>query len=180
MSYKGFVGPVGQTDPFYDSWCRARLTRILSNTKADEKGCLIWQRRADDAGYARTSPFRGTTLVHRQVWLLSGYLIPAGLELDHLCHVRNCLNVDHLRCVTHAENMANRKYKADSLRCRQGHLKKVAASGKSYCYVCTRKAVKAWQKRNPQKARDLWNRSKRARRAKARLSDKKIAEQQEC
>jgi hypothetical protein len=32
--------------------------------------------------------------------------IPDGLELHHLCGVHACWNPDHLKVVTHAENMA--------------------------------------------------------------------------
>ncbi len=31
--------------------------------------------------------------------------IPEGLELDHLCRVRHCVNPDHLEAVTHRENI---------------------------------------------------------------------------
>jgi hypothetical protein len=31
--------------------------------------------------------------------------IPAGLHLDHLCRVRDCVNPEHLEPVTNAENL---------------------------------------------------------------------------
>lgn len=31
--------------------------------------------------------------------------IPVGLDLDHLCRVRSCVNPDHLEPVTRAENL---------------------------------------------------------------------------
>jgi hypothetical protein len=30
--------------------------------------------------------------------------VPGGLELDHLCRVRSCVNPDHLEAVPHAVN----------------------------------------------------------------------------
>lgn len=173
MSYKGFVGPVTATDPFYDSWCRARLSRILSNTKPNENGCLIWQGKPDRAGYARTTSWRGTPFVHRQAWLLSGYLIPADRELDHTCHQRNCINVNHLRCVSHQENMSNRKVNRSQV-CHLGHTKKLTPRGVMVCYTCLRAAVKRWQARNPEQQREIWRRARRG----GRTSDKKMEEQQ--
>lgn len=41
---------------------------------------------------------------HRVVYESLVGPIPAGLELDHTCRVRRCVNPDHLEPVTHAEN----------------------------------------------------------------------------
>jgi len=40
-----------------------------------------------------------------------------GLQIDHLCRVRECVNPDHLQPVTHAENMR----RARRTHCRRGH-----------------------------------------------------------
>ena len=47
-------------------------------------------------------------------------LMPEGLELDHLCRVRRCVNYNHLEPVTHAENM-RRSALARKTHCPQGH-----------------------------------------------------------
>ena len=46
--------------------------------------------------------------------------IPAGLELDHLCRVRECVNPQHLEAVTHHENML-RSREATKTHCKHGH-----------------------------------------------------------
>lgn len=45
--------------------------------------------------------------------------IPEGMEIDHLCNTRNCINPDHLELVTHKENMARLHDSMTS--CRKGH-----------------------------------------------------------
>ena len=57
-------------------------------------------------GYGQLgSPMHGTRIAHRAYWIEANGPIPDGLELDHLCRNRSCVNVDHLEAVTHSENM---------------------------------------------------------------------------
>lgn len=81
---------------------RAKMEHYL---EPDENGCLIWQLSRTTGGYGRVQWRGDFYLVHRQLWLESGRTIPDGLELDHLCRVRACANLDHLEPVTHRENM---------------------------------------------------------------------------
>lgn len=56
---------------------------------------------------------------HRAAWLAFKGPIPAGMEIDHLCRVKDCVNVDHLEVVTGAEN--RRRQAAAITHCPQGH-----------------------------------------------------------
>ena len=50
--------------------------------------------------------------------------VPEGLELDHLCHVRHCVNPAHLEAVTHAENVKRGEaglHNPDKTHCPNGH-----------------------------------------------------------
>ena len=63
---------------------------------------------------------------HQIAWELEGLLIPDGLELDHKCRNRCCVNPAHLEPVTHGENM-RRWMRADGFplkaeHCVHGHL----------------------------------------------------------
>lgn len=66
----------------------------------DESGCWIWQRATNASGYGITS--RG--LAHRSYYEDSVGPIPEGMQLDHLCSVRRCVNPAHLEPVSNAEN----------------------------------------------------------------------------
>jgi hypothetical protein len=43
---------------------------------------------------------------HTAAWLLAGRNIPDGHEICHKCHVRPCVNIDHLTTGTGKENVA--------------------------------------------------------------------------
>lgn len=63
--------------------------------------CLLWDGSLNHAGYARD--FEG--FVHRRMWEDANGPIPPGMEVDHLCRVRRCVNPAHLELVTHHENV---------------------------------------------------------------------------
>lgn len=65
--------------------------------------CWLW-RGAKTNGYGFVQRKRKRTTAHRWVWEHINGPVPRGLEIDHLCHVRACVNPDHLEPVTHQEN----------------------------------------------------------------------------
>jgi hypothetical protein len=68
--------------------------------------CWIWDGGRAGTGYGLFHSESGKTVpAHRYAYELLRGAIPAGLELDHLCRVRDCVNPDHLELVTHAENL---------------------------------------------------------------------------
>lgn len=68
------------------------------------RACLIWQGSLNDRGYGMSSS-GGRRLAHKVQWETVHGPVPDGLELDHLCRQRDCVNPAHLEPVTHAENM---------------------------------------------------------------------------
>ena len=64
-------------------------------------GCWLWIGANNGKGdYARY----GVLYPHRHFWELLNGTVPEGLELDHICRVRCCVNPDHLEPVTRKIN----------------------------------------------------------------------------
>lgn len=62
----------------------------------DENGCWLWTGASNVKGYGK----HGQKMAHRVVYELLVEPIPAGLQIDHLCRVRSCVNPRHLQPVT--------------------------------------------------------------------------------
>ena len=69
-------------------------------------GCWNWSGRVGRKGYGQFGNGRSrSTLVHKIAYEAIRGPVPDGLELDHLCRNRRCVNPDHLEPVTHRENV---------------------------------------------------------------------------
>ena len=69
--------------------------------------CWLWQGTRTKGGYGIISPGYDlpVSAVHRLSYKLFKGEIPQGLQLDHLCRNKTCVNPDHLEAVTLKENM---------------------------------------------------------------------------
>jgi len=72
-------------------------------------GCWLWMGGTVKRGYGRFNIPRRLggqrRKAHQLSYELYRGLIPAGLELDHLCRVPSCVNPEHLEPVTHQMNV---------------------------------------------------------------------------
>lgn len=88
--------------------------------KAAPNDCWLWTARQNGKGYGMF----GNACAHRVSYELIIGPIPLGLQIDHLCRVRACVNPAHLEPVTPAEN--TRRALALITHCPQGHAYNVA------------------------------------------------------
>ena len=142
--------------------------------KVDASGdCWIWTGRKNDKGYGILFWEGATRLAHRVAYELLAGPITEGLEPDHLCRVRSCVNPDHLELVTHRENCRRGVGFAGSharaTHCPQGHPYDMAntmslKNGWRDCRECHKRITKVWADRNHAHLLEM----QRARRARSK------------
>lgn len=69
--------------------------------------CLVFTGSINPRGYGSFTTSEKTRHAHRVAYELAHGEIPAGLEIDHICHNRACIEPAHLRATTHKQNMEN-------------------------------------------------------------------------
>lgn len=103
-----------------------RAERLRARTVTNEQGCWLWQGPKKATGYGLFGIYEEgrSRVVSAHRWSYEHFVgpIPAGMELDHVCRNRECVNPDHLEPVSHAENVRRSREARDLLdRCGRGH-----------------------------------------------------------
>lgn len=82
----------------------------VNEATADVNGarCREWRGAGHPQGYGRMWDGERLQYTHRLSYEVFVGAIPAGLDVLHACDNPGCIEVRHLRCGTHAENMADR------------------------------------------------------------------------
>lgn len=79
--------------------------RLLDKFEADDCGCWVWTSRKDRGGYGKVKLDGRTRTAHAVFYECLVGPVPSGLELDHLCRNRGCVNPAHLEPVSRKENV---------------------------------------------------------------------------
>lgn len=118
MNKGGCTTPVPLPDPV------ASALRLMWNKINHPDGCWEWQGGIHPDGYPINVSINGNGIdgnryrPARLMFHWFKYELPVDLQVDHTCHNKKCVNPDHLRAVTHSENMASRRC---SNKCDKGH-----------------------------------------------------------
>jgi len=105
------------------------IDRIEENIMVDpNSGCWLWTLSLKPEGYGSIKINGRSRLAHRISYEEFVGPVPRGLQLDHLCRTRSCVNPKHLEPVTLGENIRRgdtgktaRARWASKTHCKKGH-----------------------------------------------------------
>lgn len=124
--------------------------------KAIIADCWLW-RVPGTAGYGYVSVRGKSHRAHRWVYEQLVGPIEVGLELDHLCRVRHCVNPDHLEPVTKQENLRRGAKNWTYGPCKHGHPfehRVRSRDGATHCSECNRISARRYQQERRQRERE--------------------------
>lgn len=126
---------------------QSALERWLSYIEIAESLCWLWRGSINSTGYGSFVAGNRKYLAHRFSYEHFIGPIGAGLVIDHLCRVRECVNPDHIEAVSQKVNVhrgigeaaknrvksncpAGHPYESDNLK---------VFRGMRYCRACHRR-----------------------------------------
>lgn len=137
-----------------------REKKFVDKTDALDDGCIVWRGFVTRDGYGRFWDGTSSRLPHRVSYEMYVGEIPSGLEIDHLCKNRLCVNPDHLEPVTRQENIARSdagKPARDKTHCPQGHSYSgdnlYQHGGRRSCRICRNAAARRYKNKQEHQSR---------------------------
>lgn len=126
--------------------------------KSDD--CWTWTAAKDRDGYGVFRLPTGNAMAHRFAYELCVGPIPSGLQIDHLCRNRGCVNPEHLEPVSSRSNtmrspVALAAINAAKSTCTRGHeLDYVRPNGNRACRTCHAEAQRRYVERRTLRSLD--------------------------
>lgn len=87
----------------------SEMCRFMAKVDKSKTGCWLWTAGKDNLGYGKFVPIgKRNGLAHRTSYRLFKGPISDGLLILHSCHNPSCVNPDHLRQGTDADNASDK------------------------------------------------------------------------
>ena len=119
--------------------------------------CWLWIAGCNKWGYGKFYLNGRTRGAHRVAYEWCIGSIPEGLDLDHLCRIRNCVRPNHLEAVTEGENTKRGDtgiHERNKTHCPRNHEYMsintyVDKRGKRNCKICNKQKCREyyWRKK---------------------------------
>lgn len=138
-------------------WSKVNTNGPIPEQRPDLGPCWLWTRGMAK-GYGHFSVI-GQPHIGAHVWAYRTMVgpIPNGLEIDHLCRVRHCVNPTHLEPVTKRENVLRGEgiaaKNARQTHCKNGHPFDDENTLHLNCHRRCRICLRQWERQHRQNKR---------------------------
>ena len=136
------------------------VNRFQANVSKLPSGCWEWTASCYQNGYGSFYYAGRKIKAHRFAYETLVGVIPKGLEIDHLCRNRRCVNPAHMELVTRSENILRgllpgigRAYQQNKTYCPNGHpyneantYLRIDRQGRE-CRTCRIEASRRWREK---------------------------------
>lgn len=107
--------------------------------------CWLWRGSVGAKGYGKFFMAGVSWLAHRLSYFLTHGSIPDGMEIDHTCFNKICVNPSHIEAVSRQENMERWKVQMRRRKaCKRGHPWTdfyTTKAGSRVCRFCLRERI---------------------------------------